>query len=69
MKKVLLAAIIAVSLAQPVMAGLVPVANVKLDSSCYEFSLIATAPVVAAFRRSPRSIASSNTSRYEGHGP
>ncbi len=33
---------------QPVMAGLVPVANVKLDGSCYEFSLIATAPVVAA---------------------
>ena len=48
MKKVLLGIILASVMVQPVMAGLVPVANVKLDGSCYEFSLIATAPVVAA---------------------
>jgi hypothetical protein len=48
MKKSLLGIILASVMVQPVMAGLVPVANVKLDGSCYEFSLIATAPVVAA---------------------
>lgn len=48
MKKFLLGVILASVMVQPVMAGLVPVANVKLDGSCYEFSLIATAPVVAA---------------------
>ena len=48
MKKPLLGIILASVMVQPVMAGLVPVANVKLDGSCYEFSLIATAPVVAA---------------------
>ena len=48
MKKSLLGIFLASVMVQPVMAGLVPVANVKLDGSCYEFSLIATAPVVAA---------------------
>ena len=48
MKKYLLGIILASVMVQPVMAGLVPVANVKLAGSCYEFSLIATAPVVAA---------------------
>ena len=48
MKKYLLGIFLASVMVQPVMAGLVPVANVKLDGSCYEFSLIATAPVVAA---------------------
>lgn len=48
MKKSLLGIILASVMVQPVMAGVVPVANVKLDGSCYEFSLIATAPVVAA---------------------
>ncbi len=48
MKKSLLGIFLASVMVQPVMAGLVPVANVKLAGSCYEFSLIATAPVVAA---------------------
>ena len=48
MKKSLLGIFLASVMVQPVMAGLVPVANVKLAGSCYAFSLIATAPVVAA---------------------
>lgn len=48
MKKFLLGVILASVMVQPVMAGLVPVANIELDGNCYEFSLIATAPVVAA---------------------